>query len=92
MLFVFIFLQVLKAVMLFPTIERMAQTPQGKIMTPMMCQMRYVGYLTLFMLSLLPDGLKAGLMKLALSGIPSLDHTVLQPTLSLLAGDSAGWS
>ncbi|KAJ3613558.1 hypothetical protein NHX12_019805 [Muraenolepis orangiensis] len=27
-------LQVLKAVMLFPTIERMAQTPQGRLMTP----------------------------------------------------------
>uniref|UniRef100_A0A3Q2D5X7 Lipid droplet-associated hydrolase n=1 Tax=Cyprinodon variegatus TaxID=28743 RepID=A0A3Q2D5X7_CYPVA len=47
-------LKVLKAVLLFPTIERMAQSPQGKVMTPLMCQLRYLLYLPLFLLSLLP--------------------------------------
>ncbi|KAK7904473.1 hypothetical protein WMY93_017080 [Mugilogobius chulae] len=37
-------LKVLKAVMLFPTIERMAQTPQGRVVTPVICQLRYVAY------------------------------------------------
>lgn len=77
--------------MLFPTIERMAQTPQGKIMTPVLCHMRYVAYLPLFLLSLLPEALKTRLIKLVLGGIRSLDHTVVQPTVGLLSGDCAGW-
>uniref|UniRef100_M3ZDT1 Lipid droplet-associated hydrolase n=1 Tax=Xiphophorus maculatus TaxID=8083 RepID=M3ZDT1_XIPMA len=48
-------LEVLKAVLLFPTIERMAQSPQGKVMTPVLCQLRYLAYLPLFLLSLLPQ-------------------------------------
>ncbi|XP_008299196.1 lipid droplet-associated hydrolase [Stegastes partitus] len=82
-------LKVLKAVMLFPTIERMAQTPQGKVMTPVLCQMRYMAYLPLFLLSLLPDSIKASLIKLVFSRISSLDHSVIQPTVGLLSGDSA---
>ncbi|GAA6229529.1 lipid droplet-associated hydrolase [Lates japonicus] len=82
-------LKVLKAVMLFPTIERMAQTPQGKVMTPVLCQMRYVAYLPLFLLSLLPDRLKTSLIKLVFGGIHSLDLSVVQPTVGLLSGDCA---
>uniref|UniRef100_A0A672YEK8 Lipid droplet-associated hydrolase n=1 Tax=Sphaeramia orbicularis TaxID=375764 RepID=A0A672YEK8_9TELE len=82
-------LKVLKAVMLFPTIERMALSPQGRVMTPVLCHMRYVAYLPLFLLSLLPERLKSSLIKLVLGGIRSLDHTVLQPTVGLLSGDSA---
>lgn len=82
-------LKVLKAVMLFPTIERMAQTPQGRVITPMVCHMRYVAYLPLFLLSLLPDRIKASLIKLVLGGICALDHSVIQPTVGLLSGDSA---
>lgn len=86
-----LFTQVLKAVMLFPTIERMAQTPQGKVMTPVLCYLRYVAYLPLFLLSLLPDGIKSFLIRLAFGGIRSLDLTVVQPTVGLLSGDCAGW-
>ncbi|KAM3870841.1 lipid droplet-associated hydrolase [Diretmus argenteus] len=82
-------LKVMKAVMLFPTIERMAQTPQGKVMTPVLCHMRYVAYLPLFLLSLLPEGLKTILVKLVFGGICSLDYTVVQPTVGLLSGDCA---
>ncbi|XP_028251447.1 lipid droplet-associated hydrolase [Parambassis ranga] len=82
-------LKTLKAVMLFPTIERMSQSPQGKVMTPVLCHMRYIAYLPLFLLSLLPETLKAGLIKLAFGGINSLDHTVIQPTVGLLSGDCA---
>lgn len=82
-------IKVLKAILLFPTIERMAQTPQGRLMTPMLCQMRYLTYLPVFLISLLPESLKAALIKLAFSGIQSLDHSVLQPTVGLLDGDCA---
>ncbi|KAM7404106.1 hypothetical protein PAMA_004500 [Pampus argenteus] len=82
-------LEVLKAVMLFPTIERMAQTPQGKVMTPVLCHMRYAAYLPLFLLSLLPEGFKSSLIKLVFGGIRSLDYTVVQPTVGLLSGDCA---
>uniref|UniRef100_A0A3B4A433 Lipid droplet-associated hydrolase n=1 Tax=Periophthalmus magnuspinnatus TaxID=409849 RepID=A0A3B4A433_9GOBI len=58
-------LKVLKAVMLFPTIERMAQTPQGRVVTPVICQLRYVAYFPVFLLSLLPESLKHGLVRLA---------------------------
>uniref|UniRef100_UPI003AAB059A lipid droplet-associated hydrolase n=1 Tax=Centroberyx gerrardi TaxID=166262 RepID=UPI003AAB059A len=82
-------LKVVKAVMLFPTIERMAQTPQGKVMTPVLCHMRYVAYLPLFLLSLLPERLKTTLVKLVFGAIRSLDHTVVHPTVGLLSGDCA---
>uniref|UniRef100_A0A3Q2PZN5 Lipid droplet-associated hydrolase n=1 Tax=Fundulus heteroclitus TaxID=8078 RepID=A0A3Q2PZN5_FUNHE len=60
-------LKVLKAVMLFPTIERMAQSPQGKLMTPLLCQLRYLAYLPVFLLSLLPHSLAALLIRLLFS-------------------------
>lgn len=82
-------LKVLKAVMLFPTIERMAQTPQGRVATPVMCQMRYVAYLPVFLISLLPEPLKNCLVRLALGSIRSLDQTVIKPTVGLLSGDCA---
>uniref|UniRef100_A0A3Q3WZN5 Lipid droplet-associated hydrolase n=1 Tax=Mola mola TaxID=94237 RepID=A0A3Q3WZN5_MOLML len=77
-------LKIIKAIMLFPTIERMAQTPQGKIMTPVLCEMRYLAYLSVFLLSLLPAVLKASLIKLLLGGICSLDQTVVQPTTDVV--------
>ncbi|KAM4540763.1 lipid droplet-associated hydrolase isoform 1-T2 [Fundulus diaphanus] len=82
-------LKVLKAVMLFPTIERMAQSPQGKLMTPLLCQLRYLAYLPLFLLSLLPDSLAALLIRLLFSSIPSLDPCVVPPSVQLLSGDCA---
>ena len=84
--------QVLKAVMLFPTIEWMAQTPQGKVMTPVLCQLRYLAYLPVFLLSLLPDSLRAGLITLVFRGVPSLDRCVVQPSVELLSGDCGGRS
>lgn len=83
-------LQVMKSIMLFPTIERMAQTPQGRLLTPVLCYFRYLAYLPVFLLSLVPEGLKACLVRLLFGGIPSLDHTVIQPTVELLSGDCAG--
>uniref|UniRef100_A0A8C1AYP3 Lipid droplet associated hydrolase n=2 Tax=Cyprinus carpio TaxID=7962 RepID=A0A8C1AYP3_CYPCA len=45
-------------VMLFPTIEGMACRTQGKVMTPVLCLLRYTFYLPIFLLSLLPERLK----------------------------------
>lgn len=85
-------LKVKKAIMLFPTIERMAQTPEGKRMTPVLCHMRYVAYLPVFLLVLLPEILKAGLVKLAFSYSRSIDPAVYQPTVRLLSGDIGAYA
>lgn len=82
-------LKVVKSVLLFPTIERMAQTPQGKVMTPVLCHLRYIAYLPIFLLSLLPERLKATLVKLVFGGLRSLDHSVVPATVSLISLDCA---
>nr|XP_046165046.1 lipid droplet-associated hydrolase isoform X1 [Oncorhynchus gorbuscha] len=82
-------LQVVKSVMLFPTIERMAATPQGRVMTPVLCRLRYVAYLPIFLLSLLPDVLKTFMVKLVFRGLRSLDHSTVPPTVSLINVDTA---
>lgn len=84
--------QVVKSVMLFPTIERMACTPQGKVMTPVLCRFRYAAYLPVFLLSLLPERLKAGLIQLALRNMYSLDTTSISAILSLIDVDCVGKS
>jgi hypothetical protein len=78
--------------MLFPTIERMAATPQGRVMTPVLCRLRYVAYLPIFLLSLLPDVLKTFMVKLVFRGLRSLDHSTVPPTVSLINVDTAGES
>lgn len=80
----------MKSILLFPTIERMAQTPQGRVLTPVLCHFRYLAYIPVFLLSLLPDGLKACLIRLVFGGIHSLDHSVIQPSVGVLSGDCAG--
>ncbi|KAJ7991200.1 hypothetical protein DPEC_G00294780 [Dallia pectoralis] len=82
-------LQVRKSVMLFPTIERMAVTPQGRVMTPVLCRLRYVAYLPIFLLSLLPDLLKTFLVKLVFRRLRSLDQSIVLPTVRLINVDTA---
>ncbi|XP_073481433.1 lipid droplet-associated hydrolase [Aquarana catesbeiana] len=76
-------LKVLKSILLFPTIERMAQSPQGKIMTPILCSLRYIVYMPLYLLSFLPDVVKASLVKFALRGIKSVDEASVTASLDL---------
>ncbi|KAL0170217.1 hypothetical protein M9458_034813, partial [Cirrhinus mrigala] len=78
------------AVMLFPTIERMACTPQGKVMTPVLCRLRYAFYLPIFLLSLLPESLKVGIVRLALRNLYALDTSIIPTTVSLINVDCAG--
>lgn len=84
--------QVVKSVLLFPTIERMASSPQGKVMTPVLCHLRYVVYLPIFLLSLLPKRLKAGMVQLVLRNMHSLDTSCVPATLSLINVNCAGES
>ncbi|KAJ8333050.1 hypothetical protein SKAU_G00419460, partial [Synaphobranchus kaupii] len=80
-------LQVVKSVLLFPTIERMAATPQGRVMTPVLCRLRYVAYIPVFLISLLPQSLKTTIVKMALRAIHSLDMSIIPATLSLFNMD-----
>ncbi|XP_053317042.1 lipid droplet-associated hydrolase [Spea bombifrons] len=82
-------LQVLRAVLLFPTIERMAQSPQGKIMTPLLCSLRYIVYMPLYLLSFLPESLKASVVKFILRGVKSVDESSVTASLSLFRVDCA---
>ncbi|XP_049319409.1 lipid droplet-associated hydrolase [Astyanax mexicanus] len=83
-------LKVLKSVLLFPTIERMAVTPQGKVMTPLLCNLRYTAYLPVFLLSLLPERLKTSLVHLVLKSVKHLDTLIVPPTASLINVDCVG--
>lgn len=76
--------------MLFPTIERMACTPQGKVMTPVLCRLRYAFYLPIFLLSLLPERLKVGMVRLALRNLYASDTSIIPATISLINVDCAG--
>ncbi|XP_072546569.1 lipid droplet-associated hydrolase [Salminus brasiliensis] len=80
-------LKVMKSVMLFPTIERMAHSPQGKFMTPVLCKLRYTAYLPVFLLSFLPERLKFALVQLALRNMSSLDTIAIPATASLINVD-----
>ncbi|GAA6108657.1 lipid droplet-associated hydrolase isoform X2 [Tachysurus ichikawai] len=82
-------LKVVKSVLLFPTIERMASSPQGKVMTPVLCHLRYIVYLPIFLLSLLPERLKAGMVQIVLRNMHSLDTSCVPATLSLINVDCA---
>ncbi|XP_043119560.1 lipid droplet-associated hydrolase isoform X3 [Puntigrus tetrazona] len=82
-------LKVVKAVMLFPTIERMACSPQGKVMTPVLCRLRYAFYLPIFLLSLLPEKLKVSIVHLALRNLYALDTSIIPATVSLINVDCA---
>ncbi|XP_072354972.1 lipid droplet-associated hydrolase isoform X1 [Scyliorhinus torazame] len=82
-------LQVLKAVLLFPTIERMAESPQGKLMTPVLCKLRFLMYVPIYFLSFLPESVKASLVRWALQGRQSLDEATVSATLNLFNVDCA---
>ncbi|XP_078397673.1 lipid droplet-associated hydrolase isoform X1 [Cetorhinus maximus] len=82
-------LQVLKAVLLFPTIERMAESPQGKLMTPVLCKLRFLMYVPIYFLSFVPESVKASLVRWALQGLQSLDEATVSATLNLFNVDCA---
>ncbi|XP_053141169.1 lipid droplet-associated hydrolase isoform X3 [Hemicordylus capensis] len=75
--------EVLRCVMLFPTIERMAQSPLGKICTPLFCQLRYVLYMPIYLATLLPDRVKHFLVRL-LNRQKNTEESSLITTVGLL--------
>ncbi|XP_030303788.1 lipid droplet-associated hydrolase isoform X3 [Calypte anna] len=80
-------LQVLRSVLLFPTIERMAQSPQGKLMTPLLCKLRYILYMPVYLLSFLPEGVKASLVRFALRGMKTCDESSITTSVNLFSVD-----
>ncbi|XP_068793176.1 lipid droplet-associated hydrolase isoform X3 [Struthio camelus] len=80
-------LQVLRSVLLFPTIERIAQSPQGKLMTPLLCKLRYILYMPVYLLSFLPEGVKASLVRFALRGMKSCDESSITTSVNLFSVD-----
>lgn len=82
--------QVLRSVLLFPTIERMAQSPQGKLMTPLLCKLRYALYMPVYLLSFLPEGVKASLVRFALRGMKTCDESSITTSINLFSVDCIG--
>ncbi|KAM4771729.1 lipid droplet-associated hydrolase [Rhinophrynus dorsalis] len=82
-------LKVVQSILLFPTIERMSMSPQGKIMTPLLCSLRYVIYMPLYLLSFLPETMKTLLVKFVLRGIKSVDDASVSASLNLFRVDCA---
>lgn len=69
--------------MLFPTIERMASSPNGRIYTPALKYLRWIAPIAANVLSMLPEYIKAWLIQRFFQGdcVPACVHSA---TLSLL--------
>ncbi|XP_054848722.1 lipid droplet-associated hydrolase [Eublepharis macularius] len=76
-------LEVLRCVMLFPTIERMALSPQGKFLSPLLCQLRYILYMPIFLMTLLPERVKSSLVRFLLRGLKYQDESSIMASLDL---------
>ncbi|KAF4801134.1 hypothetical protein TURU_037679 [Turdus rufiventris] len=68
----------------------MAQSPQGKLMTPLLCKLRYALYMPVYLLSFLPEGLKASLVRFALRGMKTCDESSITTSINLFSVDCIG--
>uniref|UniRef100_K7FPY9 Lipid droplet-associated hydrolase n=1 Tax=Pelodiscus sinensis TaxID=13735 RepID=K7FPY9_PELSI len=82
--------QVLRSVLLFPTIERMAQSPQGKLLTPVLCKLRYMLYMPVYLLSFLPERVKTSMVRFVLRGLKCPDEASIITSLNLFSVDCVG--
>ncbi|XP_054425189.1 lipid droplet-associated hydrolase isoform X2 [Pteronotus mesoamericanus] len=58
---------IIRSILLFPTIERMSETPNGRIATPFLCWLRYALYAgSYFLLKPCPEKLKSWLIRVVL--------------------------
>ncbi|XP_074845087.1 lipid droplet-associated hydrolase isoform X3 [Carettochelys insculpta] len=80
-------LQILRSVLLFPTIERMAQSPQGKLLTPVLCKLRYMLYMPVYLLSFLPERVKTSMVRFVLRGLKGPDEASIVTSLGLFSVD-----
>uniref|UniRef100_A0A670ZBF7 Lipid droplet-associated hydrolase n=1 Tax=Pseudonaja textilis TaxID=8673 RepID=A0A670ZBF7_PSETE len=69
-------LEILRSILLFPTIERMAESPQGRLLTPLLCQLRYILYIPIYLATLLPERVKSFLVRFALNQQKWNDQTL----------------
>ncbi|XP_037668758.1 lipid droplet-associated hydrolase [Choloepus didactylus] len=61
-------LPVVRTLLLFPTIERLSQTPNGRIATPILCWLRYVLYvISYLLLKPCPEKIKSLLLRVGLN-------------------------
>ncbi|XP_053445106.1 lipid droplet-associated hydrolase [Nycticebus coucang] len=60
-------LPVIRSFLLFPTIERMSESPNGRIATPLLCWFRYVLYATTYLiLKPFPERIKSLMLRMGL--------------------------
>ncbi|XP_026531333.1 lipid droplet-associated hydrolase isoform X2 [Notechis scutatus] len=80
-------LEILRSILLFPTIERMAESPQGKLLTPLLCQLRYILYIPIYLATLLPERVKSFLVRFALNQQKLNDETLITTVTNMLNMD-----
>ncbi|KAM6458904.1 lipid droplet-associated hydrolase isoform 2-T3 [Liasis olivaceus] len=80
-------LEILRTILLFPTIERMAHSPQGRLLTPLLCQLRYILYMPAYLLSLLPEKAKSFLVRCALHGQKSSNDVLVTTSVDMINMD-----
>ncbi|XP_026551136.1 lipid droplet-associated hydrolase isoform X3 [Pseudonaja textilis] len=80
-------LEILRSILLFPTIERMAESPQGRLLTPLLCQLRYILYIPIYLATLLPERVKSFLVRFALNQQKWNDQTLVTTITNLLNMD-----
>lgn len=60
-------LQIIRSFLLFPTIERMSESPNGRIATPLLCWFRYALYVSSYLfLKPCPETIKSWLIRIVL--------------------------
>ncbi|XP_013912563.1 PREDICTED: lipid droplet-associated hydrolase [Thamnophis sirtalis] len=76
--------EILRSILLFPTIERMAQTPNGKLLTPLFCWLRYILYIPIFLFTLLPERVKSFFAHFALFRQKRIHETLVMTSVDML--------
>ncbi|XP_032998845.1 lipid droplet-associated hydrolase [Lacerta agilis] len=79
--------EIIRSLLLFPTVERMAESPQGKFMKPLLSWVRYPFYILVYPILLLPDGIKHFMLRLASSILMRADESALAATTDFLTFD-----
>ncbi|XP_062981288.1 lipid droplet-associated hydrolase [Elgaria multicarinata webbii] len=77
-------LEVLRSVLLFPTIEHLAQSPNGKTATPLLCHLRYALYIPIYLMMCLPEAAKKFFVRLVLRAVKHLDESVFNTAVDML--------
>ncbi|XP_060128421.1 lipid droplet-associated hydrolase [Zootoca vivipara] len=76
--------EIIRGLLLFPTVERIAESPQGKIMTPVLSWFRYPLYILSYLVWILPDRIKHFLLRLVSSTLLHADESALAATIDFL--------